>query len=338
MIVFHEDIKKGLNAPDIALMKLRAYLDTNEPQLVYFLQNFWDKQQRAITYKELREAILSGVLDEEMISEWQKDYSRFVVDYVEPLWIAAMLEATKELEERRPGFYFDPMSKGIQMWNEKNAARFVTNVCGDQIAAIRAVVKRASETGYMNVDSLSRAIRPMVGLNRPQAIANLNYYQAMIDSGVKESKAIERCIRYSARQNRQRGYLIARTELAFSYNQGSLEGVKQAQAAGLMGPVKKRWCTADDERVCPICGGLEGTEIEMDDIFTYREKGRKNPVKINPRLKTKQTGLTPPAHPNCRCGFLVIEQGPPDMPDNIEPSVRLPEGMQIAIDGQKITI
>ena len=41
------------------------------------------------------------------------------------------------------------------------------------------------------------------------------------------------------------------------------------------------WRTAADERVCPVCGPLAGSEWPSD------------------------TGPQPPAHPNCRCQRLV---------------------------------
>ena len=86
--IFKDDIKKitmraaGANA----LRKLRKFLDTNEPDLVYWLHRLWNNQGRAITYKELREAIMNGYLTQELIEAWQQDYSKFVVDHLRPAW------------------------------------------------------------------------------------------------------------------------------------------------------------------------------------------------------------------------------------------------------------
>lgn len=46
------------------------------------------------------------------------------------------------------------------------------------------------------------------------------------------------------------------------------------------------WTTARDDRVCPICGPLDGRRYEI-----WRE--------------TFPSG--PPAHPNCRCGLIYVE-------------------------------
>ena len=301
-IVFYDEVRKGINGHDAALRALRSFLDEKEPQLVYWLQNTWRLQGRAITYKELREAIMSGYIDQSILDEWQQDYAKFVVEHLQPMYVEAMERAVKQLSEKYPLFAFDPMAEGVKKWTDVSGAKFVTNSTNEQIAAVRHVVARASQLHDMNVDGLAKAIRAMVGLTRPQATANLNYYTKMIESGVPEKKAIERSIRYSARQNRYRGYMIARTELAFAYNKGEQLGVVEAVNQGMMGETRKVWCTADDERVCEICGGLEGKSVALTDGFKFPTRLRATEPTID---------QTPPAHPHCRCAVLYEEISPP---------------------------
>ena len=284
------------------LRKLRSFLDAMEPGLVYLLVNLWGAQGKAITYKELREAILAGDISTELFLEWQQDYSRFVEEHLKPAWLEAMAEAAKEIQSQYPEWTFDPMHDGIRSWVDSHAAEFVTNSTETQIQAVRAVVQRASVLHDINVDTLSRAIRPMVGLTYQQSIANMNYFTNLIQNGTSEKRAKDLSIRYAARQHRYRGYNIARTELAFAYNQGSYQATKQAQAKGYMGEVEKVWCTADDERVCDICGGLDGARVAMDEDFNFR-------TKLEGRVRTIRR--VPPAHPSCRCGVLYKEISPP---------------------------
>lgn len=286
-------------AASAALRKLRSFLDAKEPNLVYFLVNLWRHQGKAITYKELREAILAGDISTEYLQEWQQDYTRFVKQHLEPAWLDAIDTAAKEIARKYPEWNFDPMADAVQEWARNRAAEFVTSVTDTQIQGLRAVVMKAAVLEDMNVDQLARAIRPMVGLYHQQSVANLNYYTNLLENGASETKALDLAIRYAARQHRYRGYLIARTELAFAYNQGSYEGTKQAQAAGYLGPVEKVWCTADDERVCPICGALDGKRIAMDDDFDFTTKlaGPSNPT----------IRRVPPAHPSCRCSVMYEE-------------------------------
>lgn len=294
-----------------ATNKIRKFLNAKEPELVYFLQTLWHNQQRAITYKELREAILDGYLSEKLMEEWYQDYSRFVIEKVAPMWQDAMKEANKAFTEVLGDKYiYNPMQENVVKWTNDRAAAFVTNVTRDQVQAMREVIKRATQLNDMSVDELSRAIRPMVGLDWRQAIANENYYTKMIENGVKPRTALDKSIRYSARQNRYRAYRIARTELAHSYNYGAYAGSKQAQAQGLLGKCVKVWCTADDERVCKTCGQLDGTEIEMDDDFYYKNQ-HGNQTRINPRLSDPIMGRIGTAHPGCRCTLLYREIEPP---------------------------
>lgn len=295
------DIQKSAEEARV-LRLLRSFLDKNEPGLVRILVNTWRSQGNAITYKELREAILAGDISSDILDDWMQDYSRFVVKHLQPAWEKAIATAASVIEQKYPTFYFDPMGDGVIKWTKAHSAEFVTNVTTTQIEGIRAVVRRAAVLEDMSVDQLARAIRPMVGLTQQQSIANLKYYETLINNGMSAQKALDKSIRYAARQHRYRGYNIARTELAFAYNQGSYEGTKQAQAAGYMGETVKVWCTADDERVCTICGGLEGKTIAMDDDFDFKTKlvGRNATIR-----------RVPPAHPSCRCGVLYKEISPP---------------------------
>lgn len=305
------------------LRHLRTFLDENEPELVYWLVTTWRTQARAITYKELREAILRGDISWDTLQEWQEDYAAFVRDHMRPMYEAAINAAADRIHERYPDWYFDPYADGVKQWTDDRSAAFVTEVSGTQIEGLRTVIRRAAVLETMTVDQLARAIRPMVGLTDPQAKANMRYLETLIENGVSEKKAADLAARYAARQHRYRGYNIARTELAFAYNQGSYLGVKQAQEAGYMGDTVKIWSTADDERVCPICGALEGARVGIDEEFTYitvDSNGNKKTNRISPklsRIENPTIGLVPPAHPSCRCAVMYKQITPPIRPGSV---------------------
>lgn len=167
-----------------------------------------------------------------------------------------MKAAAVEIAAKHPEWTYKPAAEGVEHWMRTRAADFVTNVSQTQINGLRALITKASTLHDMSVDELSRAIRPMVGLTLQQSEAAMNYFTKLKENGVKPERAKDLTIRYSARMHRYRGYNIARTELAFGYNKGMLEATKQAQEEGYLGKMVKVWCTADDERVCHICGDL----------------------------------------------------------------------------------
>lgn len=320
-LVFHngkfipeENIRKSTETAEV-LRLLRSFLDQNEPALVRILVNTFRSQGNAITYKELREAILAGDLDAELLEDWMQDYSRLVSTDMRPAWERAIQAAAEQLERQYPTFFFDPMGDGVRAWTQTRAAEFVTNVTTTQIEGLRAVVQRAAALEDLTVTELAKAIRPMVGLTAQASTACINYFETMRQNGVSEKRALDRTIRYAARKHRERAYLIARTELATAYNTGAHEGTKQAQAAGYIGECVKEWCTADDERVCTTCNSLEGTRWGMDDDivyeYTYKKSGITAVRRINPGLQDPDAGKKPPAHPGCRCGVKYIEVKPP---------------------------
>lgn len=294
--------KASIPNPSAALNRLQSFVSAKEPRLAQFVHSFIVDQGDSITYKTLREAILGGELPKEVIESWQQAYSGFVFDKMLPQWEQAFEAAAQEIADKYPTYYFDSTAVGVRTWNITNAARFVTNCTNEQINGLRAVIRRATELADngMNTDELARVIRPMVGLTERQTRANINYYEKLIANGMSKEKARERAIKYSARQHRYRAQMIARTELAFSYNHGKYNAVLQAQEQGLMGKCIKRWNMADTDSTCEYCRSLDGKEIEMDEDFN-----------IQTRLTAVNVKKVPPAHPHCMCEIDYIEIEPP---------------------------
>nr|WP_325297144.1 phage minor head protein [uncultured Dysosmobacter sp.] len=322
--------KKKSKAAQEAIDRLNAYLNAAEPEPVYWLTRLWDDQQQAVTYKELREAIAAGRLDEKTLAAWQEDYANFVNDKLKPIWTQAMEEGAAKLMAEHPDFFFDPMTEGIHNWTVTHGAEWVTKVSDEQRDAIAAMVEHAT-TGAWTVDELSRAIRPTIGLTAPQALANLKYYErvksSLLDNNptMKEATATKRAQeaaqKYAARQHRARAYTIATTELAFAYNKGQDDAVKQAIQQGYLGKSKRVWSTAADDGVCPICSALDGVAIDMDGEFDFKGKplygGQKE---------------TPPAHPRCRCAVEYQEIEPPQIPQATPEPPQTWSGQQPAPD------
>lgn len=295
-VYFKGDIAKA--TPSIGRQRLIELIDRKEPRVVRFLTRLWRQQQSDITYAELRQMILTGQIDEATIERWRQDYSRFVVEDLMPQWREMIDGAVGAFAERWPTWSFDPNTEQIAEYTARHAAELVTNSTGQQIEAIRAMVQRAATVQDITVDQLAHIIRPTIGLYKGQAVANLNYYNTVkttltndhprMRAATVEKRAREAAIKYAEKQHRYRAHMIARTELAFGYNNGVYYGAKQAQAQGYIGQLKKRSVSAGDERVCAICRALDGETVDMDAPFS-------NGMMI------------PPFHPHCRCSYDLIE-------------------------------
>jgi len=275
-----------------ALGALRTYLDRKEPQLIRVLARTWKNQQDAITYAEIRQMILSGTISVRYLLDWQQDYAQLLAEKIMPMLhesIAFAAATTMERYDYRLDFAIERMQEYI----ERHSAELVVQITDSQMAGLQAIVTKAATLGDLSVDEMSRVIRPTVGLYPQQSVAVGNYYATLRQKrSAKDAQTL--AINYASRLHRYRAMMIARTELAFAYNNGNDRAMRQAQNEGLIGDYRKKWATADDERVCDRCGPLDGVTIGKDELFID---------------STGHAVLLPPLHPHCRCAVeYVLEE------------------------------
>ena len=290
------------------LKKLEKYLVDEQGEPIEKLCRLWDDQKQALSYKEIRQAILRGELDEDVFMEFTRDYSTFVDKEFSAVWMKALSAgamaqpALLQLDK----FYFETEAPGAAQWIASRGASFVTRSSEVQREAIRALLAQKMTEGH-TVDELARLIRPCVGLTAQQSAATVRYYDTILAS-IKDNhprmkveaaraKALEATSRYAEKAHKYRAATIAQTELAFSFNQGADLGIRQAQQDGLLGPMIKVWRTSGDDAVCETCEALDGTEIGMDDSFSY-----------SGRILFAGQKMLPPAHPRCGCAVEYVEQ------------------------------
>lgn len=300
---------KSKNAQEI-LNRLQGFLNQNTSEPVEILCSFWEDQRNAITYKELREVVQSGMLTQKQFEDWQQDYSVLVEKKMAGVWMSAMAAgvAGQPMFDSL-SFSINTQDPGIVSWIKDRGAEFVTSCTAEQKKAIQSLLVKKI-TDQHTVDELARFIRPCIGLTDGDTKAALKLYDTvkatlqtnhprMKPENIRK-KALDAAQKYAEQKHRQRAFTIAQTELEFAYNRGADQGVRQAQSQGLIGKTIKRWITSGDDSVCSICAALDGTEIEMDDNFDF--KGR---------LLFAGQKMLPPAHPRCACAVEYIEVEPP---------------------------
>lgn len=266
-----------------ALDKLNGFLDKSSPKLATFLRTNWKNQQQAITYKELREAIKRGDFDLKYLQQWQQDYSKFVLKHYYPLAQQAIQTSTQALVSAYGSTFKDPAMGHFDNFIQTKGAQLVREISVTQFGAINTLVRQAALSDTMSVDQLAKAIRPCIGLTQRQAQATQNYYNNLVQQGYTPKQALRMQATYAERMHRRRAATIAQTELAFAYNYGQYAMMEEAINNGLILPgVTKKWYTALDERVCDVCGKIDGQEVPLKENFSIGV-------------------LLPPAHPNCRC-------------------------------------
>ncbi len=295
---------------------IRALIHHKEPALARIFARFWAGQRNAITYAEIRalieqEAQVSGsaaiAIDSEFMRVWREEYAQFIAERLAPHWNQAITAAAEYIVERVPGFRFDVTAYDMRRWMERHSAELVVQLTDGQRDALNAVIRQAVLLPGAAADQLAYVIRPLVGLYPQQATANFNYFRRVRETLLEnnpsmrlqtaEKRAAELAQRYAEKQHRYRAMNIARNELAVAYRAGERLTIEQAQAQGLIGRTRRRWLTADDERVCSICRAMDGAEADDGEMFV---------------LPNGRTAYDTQGHITCRCACEFMEIEPPD--------------------------
>lgn len=244
------------------------------------------------SYDELATLIASG--DIELIN-WQQRYAHVVNEKFNPLWLAAIQAGS--FASTRGRITIDDSDVRVKEFLRTRGAEFVTQLSDESKRAVANVILFGQSENLKPVD-IAKLIRPLIGLNAPQAQANLNYrarvLSKLIDAGLSPAQAAIRADKsaaaYAVKQHRYRAETIVHTELARAYNQGAFDGVKAAVDAKLMPHCEMIWSTAGTNRVCSRC-------LELKDVVVGR---------------TDEVGVQiPPLHPRCRCVIIYRESSKP---------------------------
>lgn len=101
-----------------------------------------------------------------------------------------------------------------------------------------------------------------------------------------------------------RAQAVAVTEVTRIFAQGNITAWK---ASGVV--TGKRWMTARDERVCPICGPMHNKLVSIDNSWQFTaEMLAANPT-LASVLKQPTAIYAPPAHVRCRCWVQPVVLG-----------------------------
>ncbi|MGO5158678.1 MULTISPECIES: phage minor head protein [unclassified Bilifractor] len=298
-IVPRTKLAKATGAHAVLLKLLDDFVNQNETEPIRVLVRTWKDQALVLTYQQIRTWIDSGDVSQADLEAWRGDYMKALGEKLKPIWMKA---ASAPVVPDNPNFKwisdseweYSPQKGGMDRWLRDHTAKLVTKINDQQQQALKDVIAYG-KLQKMGADELSKYLRPLVGLNSPQAMANAKYYQTMKAKLAEEhprmkpenieKKARHMAQMYGEKQHRDRAKMIAQTELVNVYNSGSHYAIMQAISDGYIDAVTKTWVTARSDRVCAGCAALEGVTIPVDDYFAFRG------IRV----------LYPTAHPRCKC-------------------------------------
>ena len=299
MFLFRKVKKRVPRTPNEVKDALIKFLSQGA-NLIKKLIGFWKDQQIVLTLKEIRNAIKTGKISEEIVEQWRKDYSIFVHDKMVPEIVDAMETGARNQNKHKEidiGYKFDADHWAVADWLENHTAELVTNCTRVQKDAIQSMI----ETGirkHMSTDELAKLIRSCIGLTKPQTQAAMKYYETVKAELEKkhprtspekiEKMARDKQKKYVDRQLRERAKTIAQTERAFAYEYGRYQHTKNLVDQGILPPQAKKWSATDSENTCSTCRDLNGKVVGMDEEFA--------PGK-----------LLPPLHPRCKCCVMYVD-------------------------------
>ena len=128
---------------------------------------------------------------------------------------------------------FDLLNEEAINWAKIHATALITLLNKEARNAILEVILAAIKAG-LSTQQIGRQIRKFIGLNASQAGAVIKFRAALIADGVPAAE-IERLVaRKVAKGIRYRAFMIARTETAYSMNEGIRQGYSQVGVKKLM--------------------------------------------------------------------------------------------------------
>jgi len=245
----------------------RAY----RPKFMRETRGFFD-----IYIKEVRDALVEPWKTADDIIK-RVDWERMELTLgmlFKPLMLEALGKMGTEFE--RTFRKFDLINDRAVKFAQTRSSKLITNITEPTRESIRWAVKTGLKEGR-SIGTISRHIRPLIGLNAPQAEAFEAYRLKLEAEGLGELEAWGKLSRYANHELIYRAETIARTETAASLAQGQCEAFRQNDIG------EADWVS--DPEACGDCLAM---------------------VADNPYKVADIEGLIP-AHPRCECTWVARE-------------------------------
>lgn len=292
--------------------ELTSIVNAETPSLTKWLYSTWNAQADVIKDQEIRNAIRDGEILPSWVESWRQDYSRLITEKLAPTWEASMMSGAQRLINGIDGLGlehdFALLGPQVEGWISSRGASLVADVTQAQADALRALLRRHVAQQPLSPSRLAQLVRPVIGLTTQENAAVSRLYTSLLDDGVPNDRALSRALDKASFLRRRRAERIARTEIAYAYNNGAFEAMKSLdEDPDVLFPGEiwvKEWSANLGPRTCPWCAELDGQIVGLVETFPA----------VTRRIPNT---FVPPAHPNCRCVILYEIATPEEIADQV---------------------
>lgn len=280
--------------------ELNGIITAEKPKLTRWLQSTWKANGNAISDREIQEAIVSGDILPSWVDAWQQNYARFINERLAPRWEAAMMKGGRRLINGIGGLgiehEFMLLGPTVENWIAQRGGELIVGLTENQATAMRNLLRRNLIQSPISNRNLAQLVRPLIGLTNQESAAVSRLYTNLLEDGVSTEQSLRQAVRRTSFYRNRRADRIARTEMAYAYNNGAYHAVQDLVSSDVLEQGEyfvKEWSANLGERTCYWCQELDGKIVGIDETY--------------PAItRTIPNTFVPPAHPNCRCVIIYV--------------------------------
>ncbi|MGQ9491728.1 MAG: phage head morphogenesis protein [Anaerolineae bacterium] len=205
-----------------------------------------------------------------MLQHQFKEFVAAMKRGVPPAEALAGLDVSDEVKARIAGIFAQAASSGVSQAQDALQSAEQVSITADWQLINENAVSWARNYAYSQIKSITETSKRVL--------------QERVSAWMTSGKPLADLIRdptLVAMFGPVRAKMIAVTEVTRAYAEANQQVFQQT------GVPRRRWNTAHDELVCPVCGPLNQVVVDITEPFPG--------------------GLAlPPAHPNCRCWITPV--------------------------------
>lgn len=201
--------------------------------------------------------------------------------------LAAFVRAGR-IQAEQSRIDFNTLEATYLSWLQGRVVETAMGVTRHAYDTLRNVFLRGVRGG-LSPREIARQIRFALFLTDRDAGAVDRAVAAMVSTSTPVSTIRAKLLAMFGAYLADRARVIASTELTAALGQAVLLVQREAERNTFEFGSRKRWVTALDEMVCPVCRPLHNVTVDLNGLFPG--------------------GLdSPPAHPRCRCHVEIVQR------------------------------